>query len=61
MSRVHAQYKGYWNFPKLDDVKLVDAKFVFCGPVAPSSATKKGYTFTNDDKAAIQVYKTLKS
>ena len=48
-----------WEFPKVDDTKIVDAKYVFMGPCIPSDITKKGYKFQEDDAALVK-YKAIK-
>ena len=34
---------GYWDFPKVDDIQVVETKYIFIGPCTPSEITKKGY------------------
>ena len=54
------RYKcGYWEFPKVDDVKIIETEFIFMGPCTPTETTKQGYKF-KDDKA-IEIYKSLKN
>ena len=51
---------GYWEFPKIDDIKIIDKDFIFMGPCTPSEITKKGYQFKNDEKAH-EIYKAFKN
>ena len=50
------QYKfdGIWDFPKRPDIKIIEIKYIFYGPITPSSTTIEGYKF-NEDLEAIQV------
>ena len=50
---------GCWEFPKIEDTKIVDANYVFMGPCTPSDITKKGYKFKEDD-VALAKYKKIK-
>ena len=40
---------GCWEFSKIEDTKIVDAKYLFMGPCATSDITKKGYKFKEDE------------
>ena len=51
---------GYWDFPKLDDTKVVDTKYIFIGPCTPSKITKQGYIF-KEDQDALEKYKLFKN
>ena len=51
---------GYWDFPKNDDIKIIEFKYVFVGPCMPSQTSKMGYTF-NECTEAIRKYKMIKS
>ena len=46
---------GFWDFPKNDDTKFVDTKYVFLGPCTPAEITKSGYTFKEDTEALEKV------
>ena len=48
---LHYVNGGFWDFPKSEDVKIIDVKFIILGPVLPASTTKKGYTFSEDSTA----------
>ena len=57
---LHYVSRGYWEFPKKVDEKLVDIKFVFTGPVTPKSITRGGYTF-QEDPNSLEIYKMLRN
>ena len=42
---------GYWEFPRKNDINIVDAKYIFYGPYTTCETTKRGYLFQEDDKA----------
>lgn len=50
---------GSWVFPKVDDTKIVNVKYVFMGPCTATDITKKGYKFSEDDMALAK-YKGIK-
>ena len=50
---------GGWEFPKIEYIKIGDAKYVFMDPCTPSHIKKKGYIFKEDDVASAK-YKTIK-
>ena len=50
---------GCWKFPKMEDTKIVEVKYVFMGPSTPSDMTNNGYKFEEDD-VALAKYKTIK-
>ena len=50
---------GFWDFPKKRDQKVIDAKFVFCGPCVPMVTRRKGYQFEKD-QIAINIFKDWK-
>ena len=33
---------GCWEFSKIEDTKIIDAKYLFMGPCATSDITKRG-------------------
>ena len=39
---------GFLGFPKKCDQKVIDAKFVLCGPCVPMVTSRKGYQFKED-------------
>ena len=39
---LHYTNGSFWDFPKSEDVKIIDVKFFILGPVVPASTTKKG-------------------
>ena len=48
---------GYWEFPKVDDIKIVDTKYVYIGPYTPLGISKRGYKFK---EGALKKYRDLK-
>ena len=46
-------------FQKKHDQKVIDAKFVFCGPCVPMVTRRKGYQFEKD-QIAINIFKDWK-
>ena len=36
------KYGGFWNFPKWPDMKIMQLKYIFYGPVLPAKITKLG-------------------
>ena len=62
-SRVEMKFLHYmcgcWKFPKIEDTKIVDAKYVFMDPCTPSDITKKGYKSKEEDVALVK-YKAIK-
>ena len=50
---------GCWKFPKIEDTKIVDGKYMFMGPYTPSDITKKRYKFKKDNVASAK-YKVIK-
>ena len=49
----------FWDFPKKENLKIVDAKFGLCGPCVPTVTSKKGYKF-KEDEVAIDIFKEWK-
>ena len=43
---------GEWEYPKTDDIKMIDAKYVFFGPVTPTFTRKSVYSFAEDNEAS---------
>lgn len=56
---LHCTNDRFWDFPKSEDVKITDVKFVILGPVVPASTTKKGYTFSEGNTALV-IYKKIR-
>ena len=42
---------GHWEFPKKNDINIVDAKYIFYRPWTPCETMKQGCLFKEDDKA----------
>ena len=56
------EYKsnGIWDYPKKHDKEIIQAKYLFYGPVVPSKIVHgKGYKFQEDTTAG-EYYKQLK-
>ena len=49
---------GYWEFPKVDDIKIVDTKYVYMEPCTPVEI-RRGFKF-NEDEEALKKYRALK-
>ena len=49
---------GFWDFPKKDDINIIDMKCVFYGPCLPLEATKNGNRFEEDE--AVMKYNKIK-
>ena len=58
---LHYASDGYWDFLKNEDIKIVDLKFVFCGPATPLSTSKIGCRFGKEEKKAMDIYKLIKN
>ena len=44
---------GFWDFPTVDDIDIVQVKFLYLGPCTPSETVNgKGYRFIEDDEAS---------
>ena len=50
---------GEWEYPKNDDIKIIDAKYVFFGPVTPTLTKKNVYSFEEDNEAS-RLFKIIK-
>ena len=50
---------GCWKFSKIENTKIVDAKYVFMGPCTPFDITKKRHKF-KEDNVALAKYKAIK-
>ena len=50
---------GLWEFPRKADLEIIDAKFIFYGPVTPTSTSSKGYRFDEDDVRANKEHKKI--
>ena len=50
---------GFWGFPTKLDQKIIDAKFVLCGPCVPMITSTKVYQF-KEDQVAINIFKNWK-
>ena len=45
------KYDGFWNIPKSRDMKIVEVKYIFYGPVLPAAITKSMFKISEDDEA----------
>ena len=51
---------GFWDFPKMQDVEIVDVKYLFLGPFQPLQIVSgKGYKF-EEDSAAHSRFSTIR-
>ena len=51
---------GFWDFPKMQDVEIVDVKYLFLGPCQPlQMVSGKGYKF-EEDSAAHSRFSTIR-
>jgi len=41
---------GYWEFPKNDEIRIIDTKYILFGPCTPQDTSKNGYQFEDDEK-----------
>ena len=57
---LHPQISPFWDWPKNQDVKLVQSRFIFFGPCMPAGPTKKGFTFA-DEEEVMKLYRLLKN
>ena len=51
---------GYWEFPKADDIKIIDVDYFFIGLCTPSEIRKSRYKF-KEDKSVSEKYKIFKN
>ena len=51
---------GFWDFPKKRDQKVIDVKFILCGPCVTMETSRKGYQF-KEDQVAINIFKNWKN
>ena len=58
---LHYSLDGYWCFPKIEDIHIVDRKFTFYGPTAPVVTSKRGFQFGQYDQDALEIYKLIKN
>ena len=61
MSFLHYKCNGRWDYPKGGDVIIVDARYVFLGPVVPmqTDSLRNGFLF-KEDEDSLKKYKTIK-
>ena len=45
------KYGGFWDFPKWPDIKIMEVKYIFCGPVLHATITKSLFQISEDDEA----------
>ena len=50
----------FWEFPKQDDIQIIDLKFIYLGPCIPAETCKKCYRFSEDNKA-LEMFKAFKN
>ena len=48
-----------WDFPKRANEKIINVKYIFFGPVNPTTTTRKGYTL-DEDSQVLSIYKQIK-
>ena len=53
------KYDGFWNIPKSQDMKIVEVKYIFYGPVLPAAITKSMFGISEDDEA-VRINKEIK-
>ena len=53
------KYGGFWDFPKWPDVKIMEVKYIFYGPVLPATITETQFEISEDDEA-IHINKEIK-
>ena len=56
---VHYGSGGYWNFPKEEDIKTIDVKYVFYGPCEPVEVTRQCKYRFEFDSTAHHIYKCI--
>ena len=43
---LHFTLDGYWSFPKVEDIHIVDSKFIFYGSTIPVVTSKRKFQFS---------------
>ena len=61
MDFLHYTSDGYWDFPKEGDIQLIDTQYIFYGLTTPTSKSRKGYLFGQDDTKAPGIYKLIRN
>ena len=59
MAFLHYKFNDLWDYPKEGEVKLVEAKYVFLGPVTPVDTLRDGFKFAKGEEA-LKRYKEIK-
>ena len=49
---------GEWEYPIKEDIKIVDSKYVFFGPVTPTFPRRDVYSFAEDSEA-LKLFKII--
>lgn len=48
---------GFWEFPRIDEIRIIETKYIFYSPCRPQDTTKNGYK--SEDKTQ-NMFKSLK-
>ena len=57
---LHYTLDGYWPFPKVDDIHMVDTKFISYEPTVPIATSKRWFQFVQHDQDALGIYNLTK-
>ena len=58
---LHYALDSYWSFPKVEDIHLVDSKFIYYLQTVPVVTSKRGFQFGQHDQDALEIYKLIKN
>ena len=50
---------GFWEFPKIDDIQIIEVEYIYICPCTPHEITKHGYKFKEDDEA-LKIFKAFR-
>ena len=50
---------GFWKFPRIDKLRIIETKYIFYGPCTLQATTRNGYKFEDDEKTQ-KMFKSLK-
>ena len=59
MAFLHYKFDNIWDYPRGGDIKTVEPKYIFLGPVVPAETLKNGLTF-NEDDTSLRLYNLIK-
>ena len=60
MKFLHYKFNKLWDYPRKEDKQMIEAKYIFLGPVIPIYTGKDGYKF-DEDEQSLSIYKQIRN